>query len=318
MELTPTMHGAVLRVTFPEHNPRGLEKRICFQLPGFRTDSILDVNRDKRTFSMVSTRTSGGVRSGQFHHYVRVEGDAASADADGGFERVEQRQQNHMICLGYAKAQTVAVVRIASSFISFDQAKSLLAAQVGLGARFPHLEAAATEGANGAAAREELVGAAAAAAARRARRAPDVRRRARGRARAVAQPALARRRRRRRRRARRRDVGAQRAPARRAVHGPVLAFLFPRRIDEPTGADGAPRHWSPYAPSGALFDGPLVTDNGRDTFRTVCTPLLTLAAPDELGLIVQGWVNAYKEGGWIPKWASPGYRNSWSAPSATS
>ena len=106
VELTPTMYGAVLRVTFPEHNPRGLEKRICFQLPGFRTDSILDVNRDKRTFSMVSTRTSGGVRSGQFHHYVRVEGDAASADADGGFERVEQRQQNHMICLGYAKAQT--------------------------------------------------------------------------------------------------------------------------------------------------------------------------------------------------------------------
>ena len=39
-------------------------------------------------------------------------------------------------------------------------------------------------------------------------------------------------------------------------------------------------------------------------------PLLTLVAPDELGLIVQGWVNAYKEGGWIPKWASPGYRNS--------
>ena len=131
VELTPTMHGAVLRVTFPEHNPRELEKRVCFQLPGFRSDSILDVNRDQRTFSMVSTRTSGGVRSGQFHHYVRVEGDAASRDADGGFERVEQRAQNHMICLGYAKAQTVAVVRIASSFISFDQAKNLLAAQVG-------------------------------------------------------------------------------------------------------------------------------------------------------------------------------------------
>ena len=68
----------------------------------------------------------------------------------------------------------------------------------------------------------------------RARRAPDVRRRARGRARAVAQPALARRRRRRRRRARRRDVGAQRAPARRAVHGPVPRVPLPaphRRAD---------------------------------------------------------------------------------------
>ena len=311
VELTPTMHGAVLRVTFPEHNPRELEKRVCFQLPGFRSDSILDVNRDQRTFSMVSTRTSGGVRSGQFHHYVRVEGDAASADADGGFERVEQRQQNHMICLGYAKAQTVAVVRIASSFISFDQAKNLLAAQVGRGARFAHLDAAATEGANGAAAREEFVGAAAAAAARRARAElptfDDVLADARAQWRSLLS---------------RVDVvdadgardGVTSARSARQLGvlytGLYRAFLFPRRIDEPTGADGAPRHWSPYAPSGALFDGPLVTDNGFwDTFRTVY-PLLTVVAPDELGLIVQGWVNAYKEGGWIPKWASPGYRNS--------
>ena len=26
------------------------------------------------------------------------------------------------------------------------------------------------------------------------------------------------------------------------------------------------------------------------------------------GKTLQGWVNAYKEGGWLPKWASPGYR----------
>ena len=25
---------------------------------------------------------------------------------------------------------------------------------------------------------------------------------------------------------------------------------------------------------------------------------------------MQGWINAYKEGGWLPKWASPGYRGS--------
>jgi predicted alpha-1,2-mannosidase len=29
-----------------------------------------------------------------------------------------------------------------------------------------------------------------------------------------------------------------------------------------------------------------------------------------LGTTLQGWVNAYKEGGWLPKWASPGYRGS--------
>jgi putative alpha-1,2-mannosidase len=27
------------------------------------------------------------------------------------------------------------------------------------------------------------------------------------------------------------------------------------------------------------------------------------------GDIVEGWLNAYKEGGWLPAWASPGYRN---------
>lgn len=59
-----------------------------------------------------------------------------------------------------------------------------------------------------------------------------------------------------------------------------------------------------------MHPGPLVTDNGFwDTFRTVY-PLLGLLYPDKLGEIVQGWLNAYKEGGWIPGWASPGYRES--------
>jgi predicted alpha-1,2-mannosidase len=37
-------------------------------------------------------------------------------------------------------------------------------------------------------------------------------------------------------------------------------------------------------------------------------PLLSLVNRDVLGRTLQGWVNAYKEGGWLPKWASPGYR----------
>jgi len=28
-----------------------------------------------------------------------------------------------------------------------------------------------------------------------------------------------------------------------------------------------------------------------------------------LGRIIQGWIHAYKEGGWLPQWASPGYRD---------
>ncbi|CAE7700473.1 unnamed protein product, partial [Symbiodinium microadriaticum] len=39
-------------------------------------------------------------------------------------------------------------------------------------------------------------------------------------------------------------------------------------------------------------------------------PLLSLVNVPVLATTLQGWVNAYKEGGWLPKWASPGYRGS--------
>ncbi|KAH8068506.1 glycosyl hydrolase [Aureococcus anophagefferens] len=97
--------------------------------------------------------------------------------------------------------------------------------------------------------------------------------------------------------------------------GLYRALTFPRRIDEPSARGAETRvHWSPYSKGGSVHDGTLVTDNGfwdtfRAAFRTVY-PLLALVYPDHLGWIVDGWVNAYREGGWIPKWASPGYRNS--------
>jgi len=91
--------------------------------------------------------------------------------------------------------------------------------------------------------------------------------------------------------------------------GLARALSFPRRLDE-VDKNGRTVHYSPYDPSGRRdFTGPLVTDNGFwDTFRTVY-PLLSLLYPDHLGTIIQGWLNAYKEGGWLPSWASPGYRN---------
>lgn len=46
-----------------------------------------------------------------------------------------------------------------------------------------------------------------------------------------------------------------------------------------------------------------------DAFHTVY-PLHTLLNVNELGVMIQGWLNAYTEGNWLPKWASPGYRGS--------
>jgi predicted alpha-1,2-mannosidase len=81
--------------------------------------------------------------------------------------------------------------------------------------------------------------------------------------------------------------------------------LFPRIWDEEDG-EGKLVHYSPY--TGEIHEGPFVTDNGFwDTYRTMY-PLLALLMPEKLAHIMQGWVNAYKEGGWFPQWASPGYR----------
>lgn len=90
--------------------------------------------------------------------------------------------------------------------------------------------------------------------------------------------------------------------------GLMRALAFPRRTDE-VNLQGEVVHYSPYSPSGGIFKGPGCTDNGFwDTFRTVY-PMLSLLYPDHLAQIVDGWLNAYREGGWLPSWASPGYRN---------
>lgn len=83
------------------------------------------------------------------------------------------------------------------------------------------------------------------------------------------------------------------------------SLLFPRLLTE-TDRAGNAVHYSPY--DGRMHPGVLATDNGFwDTYRTVY-PLLSLVYPDLLGEILEGWVQAAREGGWLPTWASPGYR----------
>jgi predicted alpha-1,2-mannosidase len=89
------------------------------------------------------------------------------------------------------------------------------------------------------------------------------------------------------------------------------ASVFPRQLSE-VAEDGSLVHWSPYATKEAdrVVAGELTTDSGFwDAWNTVY-PLLNLVNRPMLGTMMQGWVNAYKEGGWLPKWASPGYRGS--------
>jgi len=81
------------------------------------------------------------------------------------------------------------------------------------------------------------------------------------------------------------------------------ALKFPHRFYE-LDAQGKKMHFGPW--DGKLHDGVAYVDSGLwDTFRTQF-PLYSVVYPERLGEIVQGWVNAFHEGGWLPQWPSPG------------
>lgn len=85
------------------------------------------------------------------------------------------------------------------------------------------------------------------------------------------------------------------------------AMLFPRYLTE-IDASGDEVHLSPY--TGKVESGKLVSDSGFwDAYRTVY-PLQSIIFPDNMGTLVNGWVNAYTEAGWLPTWPSPGQRGS--------
>ncbi|MFM1942110.1 MAG: hypothetical protein RI897_1092 [Verrucomicrobiota bacterium] len=84
------------------------------------------------------------------------------------------------------------------------------------------------------------------------------------------------------------------------------SLQFPRMFHEPD-EKGQLRHYSPFA-NGTVLEGPLFTDNGLwDTYRAAF-PFLLLYAPDWSSQILEGWLNAYREGGRLPAWPSPGNR----------
>ncbi len=97
-------------------------------------------------------------------------------------------------------------------------------------------------------------------------------------------------------------------PAQRTTFYTALyrSLQFPRMFHEPD-ASGGLRHYSPFA-NGKVLDGPLYTDDGLwDTFRAAF-PLFVLYCPEHGSRILEGWLNAYREGGRLPNWPSPGNR----------
>jgi putative alpha-1,2-mannosidase len=110
------------------------------------------------------------------------------------------------------------------------------------------------------------------------------------------------------------DAGAAWPPATAAAYATTFysslyrASKFPRALWELESGTGAPIHWSPY--TNKVEPGVFSTDQGFwDAYRSTYS-LLALWRPDRFALQMEGWLNAWREGGWVPQWSSPGYRGS--------
>ncbi|HAI10214.1 MAG TPA: glycoside hydrolase family 92 protein [Phycisphaerales bacterium] len=103
------------------------------------------------------------------------------------------------------------------------------------------------------------------------------------------------------------DIQTQDTTIRRTFYTALYrCLLFPRGLHE-VDEHGKLHHYSPY--DDKVHPGLLYTDQGFwDVHRTLY-PLLSVVYPQVYSQLLQGWLNAYREGGWLPKWASPGYRN---------
>ena len=261
IELTPSMHGAIMRVTFPAFNPHNLDKRVCMRLDDSEWNTMEKASDGRGVIKGITRRANG--RPKGFGFYI-------TAESDEQVVKVE-RGSGHLACFTYGKNAEVVTVRAATSFIDDAQALTNFRREVGRqtsGHTYESLKKEAKEEWQSLLGRVEVVDSG-------------------------------------------REDGGDWSEKHLAVFytGLYRALTFPRRLDE-VSADGRVIHYSAYGPRGGTERGPLCTDNGFwDTFRTVY-PLLSLIYPDKLGAIIQGWLNAYKEGGWLPQWSSPSYRQS--------
>ena len=252
VECTPTERCALLRMHFPSDRPA----RLIVDL--FDGGSHMDVDGEGNSLSGYTRANSGGVPD-NFALYFYIELDAPVSDrgvfANGQLLPAKTTDGDGLGAFLEVASGGTVTARIATSFISVEQAKQNLEREVGQRSFDAVLEESTDTWTN-VLNRIQIEGA-----------------------------------------------------SDRQMHTfyscLYRAHLFPRAFYE-YDESGQPHHYSPY--DGKLHPGVLYADNGFwDTHRTVY-PLLALLDPERLAEIVEGWVQAYREGGWFPKWTSPGYR----------
>ena len=263
IELVPSMHGAMLRVTFPSRN---IEKRICLANAEWTGSGMSSANAfDGAAASEKEKlqRPSGKPYITGKNHNVHIERMIVAnfnmhirAESD---QAIKVEPHGDVSCFVYHQMATTVTVMVATSMVSAGQATLNLNREI----RYIERQgegAAAAKSADSKSSENDKQFNVVAYEARRTwneilRRVDVV------------------------------DPGPINGWAIRNLEifysGLARALSFPRRIDE-VDIDGKMIHYSPYSPRGDVVSGPGCTDNGFwDTFRTVY-PMLSLLYPDHL------------------------------------
>ena len=98
IELAPSVHGAVMRVTFPAFNPGGNDKRICFRLDTGDWDRLERTGDGTAALAGAATRVSG--HPARFAHHI-------VATSDEAVDRTE-RAGRGTACFTYPRGQVGA------------------------------------------------------------------------------------------------------------------------------------------------------------------------------------------------------------------
>ena len=121
IELTPSMHGAIMRVTFPAFNPHNLDKRVCMRLDDSEWNTMEKASDGRGVIKGITRRANG--RPKGFGFYI-------TAESDEQVVKVE-RGSGHLACFTYGKNAEVVTVRAATSFIDDAQALTNFRREVG-------------------------------------------------------------------------------------------------------------------------------------------------------------------------------------------
>lgn len=289
IEMTPSQHGGIMRVTFPRYiaNEKGDDssssnttdtqlRRIAvslFGIPGSNFIEILASPNDGT--SMISGRTrrnSGGAGDNFSHYFVLAIYNGANGDEITSIASFSSKENNAWVdFLPEDPKNDVLTVRFATSFISAEQALLNLLRETPREKSFDSLLDEARLEWRSLLSRIK-----------------------------VEEP----------------PVGYSSCEIKNfytIFYTSIFrASIFPRQISE-IDKNGNLVHYSPYVTgneSSTVLPGPLSTDSGFwDAWNTVY-PLLTLFHRPYLGTVMAGWLTAFDEGGWLPKWSSPGYRGS--------